>query len=195
MDEKLWNKVLKAKKDLPPQAFGLLAKYKARASFARGLRNTSNEDLSLESSEAYFVFLKLSLAFTALELLDAATGHSKSLVIHNIGISKRLATGKLNKLLDQILESTPTRERQRVERALDSLKIGGTELAQNNLLGFLELCRHLMFHGAFTPSGSGLSKSPVNRQLLLEFSSDALTAGDAFLEKWLAKKVAKGPKK
>ena len=191
MKKGLWGKVMKAKPMLEPSAFDLLSKYKARSEFAIGLRNTKNESLTLDTSEAYFAMLKLSLVYSALELLDNATGKSGNLQVRSMKFSYDLKHGRFKKLIDQILISTPANSKSKVLRIIENLEYKDWEVGGPNLYEFIGLCRHLMFHGVFSPSGSGLSRSPRKVQSLIGLSYDAIQAGDEFLEKWLDKKIMK----
>lgn len=191
METKLWNRVLKAKALLEPRTLELLSKYKARSTFASGLRNAPNESLGIESAESYFVLLKLSLAYSSLELLKDATGKSSALKVTNFRVSYELASGKFHKLLLQIEQATPSLSKVKVQNILTRLTAKSSGIQTENLYEFIGLCSHLMSHGIFTPAGSGLSRSRYHRQLLLGLSNEALRAGDAFLEAWIAKKERK----
>ena len=191
LDKRIWSQILRLKPQIDEQTYSLLAKYKARADFALGLRNTPNEKLGIDTTEAYFVFLKLSLVYSALELLDQATGRRRAINVTNFRVSYELASGKFNKLLSQIEESTPSRAKAKVQKTVDQISSKVGNFSRNNLYDFIGLCRHLMFHGAFTPAGSGLAKSKYHRELLLGLAIEAIRAGDAYLENWVATKIQK----
>ena len=191
MEKRVWSKVSKLKPLISEEAFSLLAKYKARADFALGLRNTTNEKLSIETTEAYFVFLKLSLVYSALELLDQATGKARAIHVTNARVSYELASGKFKKLLSQIEISTPLKSKDKAQKIIGRLTTKSGNFSMNNLYDFMGLCRHLMFHGAFTPAGSGLARSKYHRELLLGLAIDAIRAGDTYLENWAARKIRK----
>jgi hypothetical protein len=191
LEKRIWSKVSKLKPLISEETFSLLAKYKARADFALGLRNTPNEKLSIETTEAYFVFLKLSLVYSALELLDQATGKARAIHVTNAPVSHELASGKFKKLLSQIEASTPLKSRDKAQKILGHLTYKSENVSMNNLYDFMGLCRHLMFHGAFTPAGSGLVSSKYHRELLLGLAIEAIRAGDAYLENWVARKIRK----
>lgn len=184
MKKSLWKKILKLKPHLRPEVFALLSKYRARSLYALGLKNTTNEELGRESTEAYFVFLKLALAYSALELLNQATGKSRGVKIRSVPLSYALAKGKFLALTNQIREATPPRSKAKVEKYLELVCSWSGSMEQPDLYEFVGLCRHLMFHGAFSPSGSRLTNSRVRQDLLLGLAHDSLLAGDRFLERW-----------
>lgn len=191
MEKKIWNRVLKLKPHLESSTFALLSKYKARSSFAIGLRNTPNENLGTDTSEAYFVVLKLSLVYSALELLEGATGNSKGIHVRNSHVAYALANGRFAKLLKQIEESTPKTSLPKVLKTIESLTSKDSSVFERNLFPFVALCRNLMFHGSFSPSGSGLLNSRENRELLLGLAFTSIRAGDLFLDAWLTKTAVK----
>lgn len=188
MKPEIWVKARKLKGELEPSTFAAIARYKARSSYARGFRNTTNENLGLATSEGYFVFLKLALAYSSLEVLVSISEGSVP-VVRNLRVSNAIAKGRFDTLLNLILETTSKRSRAKVEQAISNLKGPRSKYWDQNLFEFVGFCRHLMFHGAFSPAGAGINRSKILRELLLALAYDSLNAGDNLLEKVLNKRL------
>jgi hypothetical protein len=191
MEPKTWNRILRVRSSIPDDTFSLLSKYRARTAYLQSLTHGESEVLTKGTSEAYFVFLKLSLTYTAIELLHKATGSTNTFSIKYPQISVELTSGKFQKLTDQILKATPSKEREKVSGYIRSITDPSANLDEVNLQRFVALCRHLMFHGSFSPSGSGLSKSRRQRNLLLGLANASNEQADIFLDKWVQKRQLK----
>ena len=189
MDARTWNKILKIKAQLTQEQFALLAKYKARSVYARNLESAPVSGLSKETSDGYFVMLRLSLAYTAIEMLDKATGNSHAIEIRSHKFTAALSAGFFDGLLEAIRKSTPANKKAKVEIQIEDLLSGND--TNCDLLVLMELSRHLMFHGAFSPNETSLVSSSRRRRLVSLLAFDALDAADSFLEKWVSKRVTK----
>jgi hypothetical protein len=127
------------------------------------------------------VVLRLALSYSAFDYLDAATGRSQSLHITHSGLLNSIRRGEFNDLLLIQKSASPPSKRQAVEKYQTLLISGETE----NLLQFVELCRHLMFHGAFTPSGSKMLGSKKRRDYIYALSDIVLDSAGEFAHNWL----------
>lgn len=184
MDQKYWRKLAELKNQLPEKQFARISKYQARSTYARELRSTRIQGLSPASAEGYFVMLKLSLAYSAIELIHPAV--VTNLVVTDSKVAAALIAGKFAKLIDAISNSSNGRDsKPEVTHAWAALADD-----QTNLLPLIKHCRHLMFHGAFSPNETGMTL--LSRQtLLLGLGLKALETADAALEARITKLYAK----
>jgi len=187
MDKTVWNRVLRNKSSLTRDEFALLSKYRARSLYSRNLRQAHVEQLSKATADSYLVMLRLSLAYTAIEMLDTATGSGRGIKIQDQSTSRALESGFLDALIEAIRKSTPKDKLTKVNDSLSLYKHG----LEVNLLYFAEFCRHLMFHGAFSPNETKLTSSIKRRALIAQLTISMLDAGDSHLNSWLSKKIQK----
>jgi hypothetical protein len=73
-----------------PDQFVLLSKYRARRKYVLALRSTNIEGLGVGVSEGYFVMLKLSLAFSAVEMLARVISRKGQLGIQSEVVVKEI---------------------------------------------------------------------------------------------------------
>lgn len=187
MSPNVWSKAIANKEHFAEDVFTLLSKYKARRDYVAGLRNTMSTGLSNNASEAYFVLLKLALAYTAVELLKDAIGGRFS--VRDAGFAAELQKGTFDKMLASM------------EKNLAAKYDGGSGIRTRtylkatdknpDLIKFVADCRNLMFHGRFTPSETGLDKSSRRRALLLGLANQTIAECDSGLNTWLEKQGAK----
>ena len=162
-----------------------LRKYVARADYVRGLQPTFVKNLGAASSDGYFVMLKLSLAFSAIELLAGLANRKNSMGIRFPDFNDSLAKGDFEKLLRAFDRLSLSKfENHPANHHLD--KYSNISRSQD-LTKFVSLCRNYMFHGAYTPSECGLAQSKKRRRLVCELAEKTLEAGDEaillFIEK------------
>jgi hypothetical protein len=179
---------LKAK--LSSDELALLSKYRARRKYVIGLQPSLNDGLSESVCEAYFVMLKLSLAFTATEKLTTLTGQKGNLGIFNPTFVKALNAGRFDKLLVAMDKDNLRRFEKNDNPEIHRWK----NLPETReLTKFVYQCRNFMFHGSFTPTETGF-RSATLRHLILELADSTLAAGEIALDKWVAKKLNKQKK-
>jgi hypothetical protein len=184
VDNKHWRKLTELKGQLPEKHFARISKYQARSTYARELRSTRIQGLSPASAEGYFVMLKLSLAYSAVELIHPIVVNN--MVVTDAKVATALRAGKFTKLIDALSKSTFDRgSKPEVTHAWANLADD-----QTNLLPLIKQCRHIMFHGAFSPSDTGLTA--LSRQtLLLGLALKSLESADVALEARITKLYAK----
>ena len=180
---------LKAK--LSSDELVLLSKYRARRKYVIGLQPNLNDGLSKSVCEGYFVMLKLSLAFTAIEKLTTLTGQKGNLGIFNPTFVKALNAGRFDKLLVAMDKDNLRRFEKNENPEIHRWK----NLPETReLTKFVYQCRNFMFHGSFTPTETGF-RSATLRHLILELADSTLAAGEIALDKWVAKKLNQQKKK
>ena len=180
---------LKAK--LSSDELALLSKYRARRKYVIGLQPSLNDGLSKSVCEGYFVMLKLSLAFTAIEKLTTLTGQKGNLGIFNPTFVKALNAGRFDKLLVAMDKDNLRRFEKNDNPEIHRWK----NLPETReLTKFVYQCRNFMFHGSFTPTETGFGSETL-RHLILELADSTLAAGEIALDKWVAKKLNQQKKK
>ena len=182
-----WKDV-QAKSDLlSKKQFTVLAKYCARRDYVIGFESTDIAGLSVGTSHAYFVMLKLGLAFTAAELLTRVTLQKNSLGIKSAEFTKALNAGKFDRLLEGIEADN---QRRYPKSKTSNVSKWRSATKTTDLTPLISQLRNYMFHGAFSPSESGLATSVTLRRLILNLAFLTIECSDKALAKWLAKKTS-----
>jgi hypothetical protein len=186
-----WRDVQAISKLISKEQFAVLAKYRARRDYVIGFESTEITGMSVGTSEAYFVMLKLGLAFTAAELLARVTLQKNSLGIKSLEFTKALNAGKFDRLLGGVdadnLRRYPNSRSSNVSKWRSATET-------TDLTPLISQLRNYMFHGAFSPSESGLAASVALRRLILELAYTTIECSDKALAKWLVKTRANSRK-
>jgi hypothetical protein len=180
----VWRQIESVRDLIAPEDFTLLAKYKARCKYVRGLSGTTILGLGERVSEGYFAMLKLSLAFSAIEMIATVTRRRNNIGIHSHSFVRAIKSGKFDKLLKAIDRDNDRRYPNSTSNEYERWR--GVNI-DADLTRLVAQCRNFMFHGSFSPSESGLSDSKVVRGLMLELAEVTLIAGDKALEVWCLK--------
>lgn len=175
-----------------PDQFVLLSKYKARRKYVLALRSTNLEGLGVGVSEGYFVMLKLSLAFSAVEMLARVISRKGQLGIQNEVVVKAINVGKFDKLI-VATHNDNKRRFSKVDEA--DLQRWRNLPLDSDLTDFVYQCRNFIFHGSYTPTETGLASSARLRALVLDLAMSTLDAGELALQNWVRKKSRTTPKK
>ena len=175
----LSRKISSVRSLLTLEEHALLRKYVARADYVRGLQPTLVKDLGAASSDGYFVMLKLSLAFSAIELLAGVANRKNNMGIKFPEFNKSLASGDFENLLKAFDRVSTSKFKNHPEN--HHLNKYSKISSSQDLTKFVSLCRNCMFHGAFTPNESGLAQAKKRRLLIGELAERTLDAGDSAL--------------
>ena len=160
-----------AKQGKRPQA--TFSRFRARFILAKNLESISINGLSEDTTKAYFVVLRLTLAFTALEALENAIGCKNQIKV----IDDRLASqirSRHSKMISAIEKSLSYNGSKEMKESLARF----TENESDDLLPFVYGLRNLMAHGQFTPTNFGLTKAPLRINLINELADATLDALD-----------------
>jgi len=180
----MWRTIESVRASISPTDFILLTKYRARCKYVRGLSSTNIQGLGVKVSEGYFVMLKLSLAFSAIEMIATVTNRRNSLGIRSTSFVSAMHSGKFDRLLKAVDKDNDRRYPKSTSNEYGRWR----EISSNSdLTRFVAQCRNFMVHGSFSPSESGLSDSKLLRSLILELAEETLVAGDRALELWCLK--------
>lgn len=174
MEKKLWRKLSEIKSQLPENHFARISKYQARSTYTRQLRSTKIDGLSSATAEGYFVMLKLSLAYSSIEVINRSVINNLKVVSQST--AKMILAGKFDKLIDAMVKSPKVRD---YKSAIGDEWRASLQL-DSDLLPFIRQARHLMFHGAFSPSEAGLTTLAKQSQLLT-LAEEALAQADEAL--------------
>ena len=127
--------------------------------------------------------LKLSLAYSAIELIHPTVVNN--FVVTDSAVAAALRAGKFTKLIDAISKSINRRDPN--PEVTESWAADADN--HTNLLPLIKHCRHIMFHGAFSPNETRMTL--LSRQtLLLGLGIKALESADAALEARITKLYA-----
>ena len=184
-----WRRIEAIESILSKEDFAVLAKYRARRNYAIGFTSGDVAGMTKSTSGAYEVMLKLGLAFTAAELLARVTGQKNSLGIKNEAFAKALNQGKFDKLLQGI---EADHLRRFPKSSPNQLKKWKHTTGKTDLTALVSQLRNYMFHGAFSATESGLAKSPVLRNLVLELATSTIQGSEIALDNWISKKLQAG---
>jgi hypothetical protein len=184
-----WQRIQAIESSLSKEEFAVLAKYRARRNYAIGFTSGDVAGMSRGTSDAYDAMLKLGLAFTAAELLARVTGQKNALGVKSEAFAKALNQGKFDKLLQGI---EADHLRRYPKSSPNQLKKWKQATETTDLTALVAQLRNYMFHGAFSATESGLAKSPVLKNLILELAASTIQGSEIALDKWISKQVQIG---
>jgi hypothetical protein len=184
-----WQRIQAIESSLSKEEFAVLAKYRARRNYAIGFTSGDVAGMSRSTSDAYDVMLKVGLAFTAAELLARVTGQKNSLGIKSEAFAKALNQGKFDKLIQGI---EADHLRRYPKSSPNQLKKWKQATGTTDLTALVSQFRNYMFHGAFSATESGLAKSPILRNLILELATSTIQGSETALDHWISKKIKAG---
>ncbi len=124
------------------------AKFASRYKFAGQLNSMELLGYSVGSSKVYKILLRLCLAYSALEQLQALV-NQKNLAIKNDQLSKDIKSEKFRKFQDFLIDESDEALERELRKFLSSN-------GDTNLGPVVRAIRHSMFHGSLNPSRAGL---------------------------------------
>jgi hypothetical protein len=126
------------------------ARFAARYKFAGQLVSIEIAGNAEATSDSYLQALRLALAYSALESLEALVGR-KGLAIKSIKLAAEARGSKLSKLKEFLKSESEPKMARRLEVFYES--------SSSDLRPVIEALRHSMFHGQFNPSATGISNA------------------------------------
>ena len=155
--------------------FAAFSRYRARYKLAQGLDSITVEGLSQATTDSYFVALRVTLAYTALESLEKALSVGPGTQVTEEKLLEKLLAKRNSEMCQALLESIDPanhpREREKFRKLLDG--------ESKNLRSAAYAIRNLMAHGVLTANRLGLDKSKNRRKLLEDLADCVLVAADA----------------
>lgn len=175
-----WQRYLVAQKRSGERVDAGMARFAARFALANATTGIELEGLKAAAQAGYSAALRVGMAYSALEALDTATGHSKRVTpVVSEQIARRFRDPKLSKLHSILVTE------------LDAPRLVGSIEALLEAEGAADVApvaagiRHLFFHGDLSAYGAGLAQSATARKLLLELADATLAAADAGFTEYL----------
>lgn len=143
----------------------LIAKFAARYRFAGQLQSIEIHQLSPGNRDAYLEVLRLSLAYSAFEILVKVRDLQGSASLKSLDLAETYRSARLSEFHFFLLDST---RGNALQRQLDGLHQSQHD---SNVLPVVAATRHLMFHGLLNPSAAGLGSKSARAFLeLLTFA-------------------------
>lgn len=161
---------------------GHFNRFAARYRAASQLRGVSFAGISEATAAGYTEALRVALAYSALDALETATGSNSrqpAITVHTPVLAAAFRTRRCDKLRDFLqgnLGNKTLQERLAVLAGSDSA---------TDVRPIVEGMRHLVFHGVFTPGGSGLGRSSWLRTFIADLAQEALDSIDQHFSAWL----------
>jgi hypothetical protein len=125
-----------------------LAKFAARLRLAANLESVQIANLSEESSRGYLALMKISFAYSALEIISKDKAIKGRIAIMNTRLANTLKSEKFCTLQDYLRESAETKTtRGELEKFFSG--------SSSDLIPVIRAIRNTMFHGVLTPHAGG----------------------------------------
>lgn len=161
-------------------AEGSVNRFAARYRMASKLESVHFLDYSDVTSAGYTEGLRVALAYSALETLEAIAYKGKKVItVDSPSLSdtfRTARTAKMRGLLDALVTNRGVK---------DSLKQLVDDHKVVDLRPVAEGFRVLMFHGLFTPYGSGVAKSVTTLKFMTSLSREVINSTDQHFTRWL----------
>jgi len=166
-----WSTLIKYRDRVSSNEFAKAARYRARHQLATAIRNLPIRELSTATVESYFVLVKLSLAYSAVEAVESLVGRN-SVQVRDDEFHKALEDGQFDRLIKHLIIAAEAQSRPTDGELLAFCKA----TAPMDLRPLVKHARHVVFHASVTPSSLRLQSSPERRRLLLGLTNSTLEA-------------------
>ena len=169
--------------DRPTEA--LLNRFRARYGLAVGFVSMESVNISPNVSAGYDAALRVTLAYSALEVLESAIGCVNQVEVNSVACADGLRSERMIKLRDTLLREGK-RDKKQLMRDLETL------YADNEIRDVrpaVERIRNQFSHGVFTPSAAGLDKSRHARAIVEELAACTTSATDARFNAWVQQRI------
>ena len=175
MDPSSWKKYVADFSNT--EDFAAFSRYRARYKLACGLSAIEVQGLAQNTVESYFVELRVTLAYTALESLETALAVGRETQVIDAKILTQLLDKRNSDMCNALLESISTKDHSKERLQFQKLLNGEFR----NLRIAAYAIRNLMAHGVLTANRLGLDKSKSRRKLLNDIANCVFnTADDRF---------------
>lgn len=166
--------------ETPPS--GDLNRFAARYRMARKFEAVTFNGFSPGVCAGYSSALRVGLAYSALESLEACVGGAaKDIRIRSEALASRLRDrrhGPLRELL--VREPTSPVDLKRSRMLRQDLANLFADDSETDVRPVVERIRHLVFHGVFSAHGGGLARSKAIRETVDGLSEEVFAATDAY---------------
>lgn len=176
-----WSSFIKYKDRVSATEFAKGAQYRARFKLATGFRNLLLSDVSPATAESYFVLIKLSLAYSAIEAVEALVGRNSVQVLDD-EFHRALELGHFERFLKHLMLAASSQARPTDLELIDF----SSGAVPKNLRPLVKHSRHVVFHASVTPSSLKLQNSPERRRLLLGLANATLDSCEQAFKRYVA---------
>ena len=183
-DPSSWRKYLALELSHESTDFAAFSRYRARYKLAQGLDSITVEGLSQATTDSYFVALRVTLAYTALESLEKALSVGPGTQVNEEKLLEKLLAKRNSEMCKALLQSIDPRTHSKEHEKFQKLLSGESK----NLRSAAYAIRNLMAHGVLTANRLGLDKSKTRRKLLEDLADCVLTAADTRFTKHVSSK-------
>ena len=174
-DPTSWKKFVALKASYSASEFAAFSRFRARYKLARGLESITVERMAQATVDSYFVALRVTLAYTALESLENALCVGPGTQVTDEKLLEQLLAERNSEMCEALLNSIDPKfhpnEREKFQKLLDG--------ESKNLRIAAYAVRNLMAHGVLTANRLGLDKSKARRNLLNDLAECVLAAANA----------------
>ncbi|NBY14739.1 MAG: hypothetical protein EBQ72_00070, partial [Actinobacteria bacterium] len=154
-DPTSWKKFVALKASYSASEFAAFSRFRARYKLARGLESITVERMAQATVDSYFVALRVTLAYTALESLESALLVGPGTQVTDEKLLEQLLAERNSEMCEALLNSIDPKfhpnEREKFQKLLDG--------ESKNLRIAAYAVRNLMAHGVLTANRLGLDKS------------------------------------
>jgi len=186
-DPTSWKKFVALKASYSASEFAAFSRFRARYKLAHGLESITVERMAQATVDSYFVALRVTLAYTALESLESALLVGPGTQVTDEKLLKQLLAERNSEMCKALLKSidpkSHLKEREKFQKLLDG--------ESKNLRFAAYAVRNLMAHGVLTANRLGLDKSKARRKLLDDLAECVLTAANTRFKKHVSSQGAK----
>ena len=147
------------------------------------------ESISPATASSYFVLLKLSLAYSALEALESLTGKN-SIRVRDQRFHIALSQHQFDKLIQHLIYAAKNQVRP-TDGELEKYLV---DKPDEDLTAIVKHSRHAVFHASITPNSLRLQNSIERRDLLLGLANSTILACESAFDTYV-KKVRQRPKR
>lgn len=165
------------------------SRYRARLKLASSFREIVLDNISPATASSYFVLLKLSLAYSALEALESLTGKNSIRVT-----DQRFHAALSQHLFDALIQHLVDAAKNQVRPTDAELEKFLVDKPDEDLTSIVKHSRHAVFHASITPNSLKLQNSSERRELLLSLANSTLLACERAFDAYV-KRVKQRPKR
>jgi hypothetical protein len=143
------------------------ARFASRFELSSQIETISIHGYSTQSTTAYTELLRLSLAYSAIEVLNNIPVEVRIKSIKNPSCAEAFKSVKLEGLRDFLISNSGTKLRNRLIKLVSSVN-------DSDVLPIVEAIRHCMFHGVLNPHRAKIS-SKASLEFIVELGFAAFT--------------------
>jgi len=181
-DPSAWRKFVAQKSSYSANEFAAFSRFRARYKLAHGLDSITVKSMAEATVDSYFVALRVTLAYTALESLENALSIGPGTQVHNSKLLERLLHERNSDMCQALLDSIDPKTHPKERKKFQKLLAGESK----NLRSAAYAIRNLMAHGVLTANRLGLDKSQARRKLLNDFAECVLATADTRFSKYVS---------